>query len=120
MKPRILFVDDHEDTRQLIEFGLKNLGYEVAVAASPSEGIRLARGEQFDLYLLDGRFAEGSGVELCSAIREFDPETPIIFFTGEHSSRLMEGADCPAQGVVMKPDFDELKERITSALRPAT
>lgn len=119
MKPRILFVDDHEDTRRLIEFGLKSLGYEVVVTDCPSEGLRLAQAEQFDLYLLDSRFAEGSGAELCEAIREFDPETPIIFFTGEHPSRLKEAIDCPVQGVVMKPDFDMLKEKITNTLRPA-
>jgi CheY-like chemotaxis protein len=119
MKPRILFVDDHEDTRRLIEYALKSLGYEVAVAGCPSEGLRLARGGRFDLYLLDSRFAEGSGAELCEAIREFDARTPIIFFTGEHPSRLKDAAGCPVQGVVMKPDFDGLTEQIKRTLRNA-
>ncbi|HEX6186328.1 MAG TPA: response regulator [Pyrinomonadaceae bacterium] len=119
MKPRILFVDDHEDTRQLIHYGLKSLGFEVVVADCTSEGLRLAREEQFNLYLLDSRFAEGSGAELCEAIREFDAETPIIFFTGEHPTRFKDALDCPVQGVVMKPDFEKLKEKIKSTLRPA-
>jgi CheY-like chemotaxis protein len=119
MKPRILFVDDHKDTRDLVYYGLKSLGYEVVATDSPPEGLRLARDRQFDLYLLDSRFAEGSGAELCKAIREFDAETPIIFFTGEHPARLNEVLDCPVQGVVLKPDFDRLREQITSTLSPA-
>ena len=56
---------------------------------------------------------------MCDVIREFDAATPVIFFTGEHPA-LLEGAlDCPAEGVVMKPDFAELMEKITSTLGPA-
>ena len=119
MKPRILFVDDHEDTRNLISYGLEAFGYEVVTTDCTSEGLRLAQEGRFDLYLLDSRFAESSGVELCEAIREFDPETPIIFFTGEHPAQLKDALDCPVQGVVLKPDFDKLKEKITDTLRPA-
>jgi CheY-like chemotaxis protein len=119
MRPRILFVDDHEDTRNLISYGLEALGYKVAVTDCTAEGLRLARDKKFDLYLLDSQFAEGSGAELCEAIREFDKTTPIIYFTGEHPSRLEEALGCPVQGVVMKPDFEELKVKIASTLRPA-
>ena len=102
MKPRILFVDDHEDTRHMISYGLQSLGYEVVVTDRASEGLRLARGERFDLYLLDSKLREGSGAALCDAIRRFDAATPLIFFTGEHPA-LLEGAlDCPAEGVLMK------------------
>jgi DNA-binding response OmpR family regulator len=119
MKPRILFVDDHDDTRNMISYGLQARGYEVVVTDRASEGLRLAREDRFDLYLLDSKLSEGSGAELCGAIREFDAATPIIFFTGEHPALLKEALDCPAEGVVMKPDFDELMEKITGTLRPA-
>jgi DNA-binding response OmpR family regulator len=120
MRPRILFVDDHDDTRDFISFGLDSLGYEVVVTDCTAGGVRLAREGRFDLYLLDSKFREGSGAELCKAIREFDPTTPVIFFTGEHPSLLKDILACPVQGVVMKPDFEELKEKIISNLRPAT
>ena len=120
MKPRILFVDDHEDTRNMVAYGLGALGYDVVAADCTAEGLRLAREGRFDLYLLDSRLRDGSGAELCEAIREFDAATPIIFFTGEHPALLEDALDCPAQGLVQKPDFDELRERITSALRPVT
>ena len=118
-KPRILFVDDHEDTRFLIAYCLGSLGYEVVVTDCPSEGLRLARERRFDLYLLDSRFAEGSGLELCEAIREFDATTPIVFFTGEHPSRLQADSDCVAQGFVMKPQVEELPKVIERVLAAA-
>ena len=114
--PRILFVDDHEDTRYLITHLLGAQGYEVAAAQSVEEGLQLARAGGFDLYLLDSRFADGSGTELCEGIREFDKETPIVFYSGDHPSRLKKVLDCDAQGFVLKPGLDALPRELERAL----
>jgi CheY-like chemotaxis protein len=118
-KPRILFVDDHEDTRLVIITWLGVLGYEVRAAESGAEGLRMAREERFDLYLLDSRFADGTGRELCEKLREFDPATPIIFYSGETPQRLKESMECDAQGYVVKPEFDALPRVIEGALNAA-
>jgi len=117
--PRILFVDDHEDTRYLISYLLGAWGYGVEAAASVEEGLALARGGRFDLYLLDSRFADGSGTELCEGIREFDKETPIVFYSGDHPSRLKKALECDAQGFVLKPGFDALPRELERALGTA-
>jgi CheY-like chemotaxis protein len=114
--PRILFVDDHEDTRFLITYLLGAWGYGVAAAKTVEEGLKLARGGGFDLYLLDSRFADGSGTELCEGIREFDKATPIVFYSGDHPSRLKKALDCDAQGFVLKPGFDALPRELERAL----
>ena len=114
--PRILFVDDHEDTRYLITHLLGAQGYEVEVAQTVEEGLQLARAGGFDLYLLDSRFDDGSGTELCESIREFDKTTPIIFYTGDHPSQLKKALDCDAQGFVLKPGFDALPRELERAL----
>ena len=114
--PRILFVDDHEDTRYLITHLLGAQGYEVEAAESVEEGLALARGGGFDLYLLDSRFADGSGAELCEGIREFDKTTPIVFYSGDHPSRLKKVLDCDAQGFVLKPGLDALPRELERAL----
>ena len=114
--PRILFVDDHEDTRYLITHLLGAQGYEVEVAQSVEEGLQLARAGGFDLYLLDSRFADGSGADLCEGIREFDKTTPIVFYSGDHPSRLKKALDCDAQGFVLKPGFDALPRELERAL----
>ena len=116
---RILFVDDHEDTRYLITYLLGSWGYEVAAAQSVEEGLGLARTGAFDLYLLDSRFGDGSGTELCEGIREFDKETPIVFYSGDHPSRLMKALECDAQGFVLKPGFDALPRELERALGTA-
>ncbi len=117
--PRILFVDDHEDTRYLITHLLGAQGYEVEVAQSVEEGLQLARAGGFDLYLLDSRFADGSGTELCEGIRQFDKRTPIVFYSGDHPSRLRKALECDAQGFVLKPGFDALTKELERALHAA-
>ena len=118
-RPRILFVDDNEDTRLIIVTWLGIVGYEVVAAASVNEGLRLAKSEKFDLYLLDSKFADGSGTELCEKIREFDRTTPIVFYSGEVPTRQELNLACGAQGFVMKPGFDDLPKVIESALKAA-
>lgn len=118
-RARILFVDDHEDTRFLISHLLSNWGYEVVAARGVREGLRLARAGGFDLYLLDSRFGDGSGVELCESIREFDKITPIIFYSGDHPTRLKKALECDAQGFVLKPGLDALPKELERALGTA-
>jgi two-component system KDP operon response regulator KdpE len=116
MKPRILSVDDHEDTLTMLRSLLGTAGYEVVSAASVAEALRLAGSKDFDLFLLDFRFADGTGEELCERIREFDRETPILFFSGTHPAQQRGAVSCGAQGFVLKPDFDALRRQIDHAL----
>ncbi len=116
MKPRILSVDDHEDTLLMLRAMLGSYGYDLSSASSVAEALRLARAEDFDLFLLDFKFADGTGGELCERIREFDRETPILFFSGTHPIQQQEAVSCDAQGFVMKPDFEGLRRQISQAL----
>ncbi len=117
--PRILFVDDHEDTRFLVITWLGALGYEVTATHSVSEGLRLAKSERFDLYLLDSRLADGDGKDLCEKLREIDALTPIVFYAGDVRERVMAGSDCETQGFVMKPEIESLPQIISNALHVA-
>ena len=118
-KPRILFVDDHEDTRYLVITWLGTLGYEVIATDSVSECLRLARSGEFNLYLLDSRLTDGDGKELCEKIREFDDLTPIVFYAGDTYERVMAGSDCHTEGFVIKPELEELPKIIGHALLTA-
>jgi two-component system response regulator ResD len=117
--PRILFVDDHEDTRFMIKMWLAPSNYEVVTAESLSSGLRLAQSEPFDLYLLDTRLPDGSGRELCLKIREFDRTTPIIFYSGDTPERLRSALECGAQDYVMKPELDGLRRAISRVMSDA-
>ncbi len=114
--PRILFVDDHEDTRSMVKAWLGSSNYEVATAGSIASGLRLAQSGLFDLYLLDTRLPDGSGTELCEKIREFDLTTPIIFYSGDTPEQLSSALKCGAQDWVVKPELDGLRAAIFRAM----
>jgi DNA-binding response OmpR family regulator len=120
MTPRILFVEDHPDTRRMVAVWLNHKDYQVETAASLSEGLELAKNQDFDLLIFDYQLGDGNGKELCRKVREFDAHTPIIFFSASHP-KLQEEAlvECGAQGFVLKPDFDALRSEISRTLRAA-
>jgi DNA-binding response OmpR family regulator len=79
--PRVLYIEDHEDTRELVTLVLEQRRYEVVTGSTIKSGVALAGSQQFDLYLLDSWLPDGSGLELCKQIREFDKATPILFYS---------------------------------------
>lgn len=95
---------------------LSTSGYEVVTADGLASGLIIARADAFDLYLLDSRFADGSGKELCEKLREFDRRTPVIFYSGESPARQALYMACCAQGFVVKPELDALPQIISDAI----
>jgi DNA-binding response OmpR family regulator len=89
-KKRVLCVEDHEDTCELLRVILA--AHTLIFAGNFADGLLLAQRRYFDLYLLDNRLPGGSGVELCHRIREFDPHTPILFCSGAAYERDREEA----------------------------
>jgi DNA-binding response OmpR family regulator len=112
-KPRILFVDDHDDTCFMVTVLLRRSDYEVVTADCVASGLKLAQEEAFDLYLLDNRLPDGTGNELCEEIRKFDQTTPIIFYSGEaYDCDKQRALSNGAQDYVEKPDIDSLPKAI--------
>jgi len=79
--PRVLYIEDHEDTRELVTLVLEQRSYEVVTGSTIKSGVALAGSQRFDLYLLDSWLPDGSGLDLCKQIREFDKATPILFYS---------------------------------------
>lgn len=80
-KARILHVDDHQDTRLMMAALLNDCGYGVLTAGNVAEALELAKEISFDLYILDVRLPDGTGVELCEKLREMRPSVPIIYYS---------------------------------------
>lgn len=80
-RKRILFVDDDQEICAAITLLLEYCGYDVTPVRTQDEALRLAEVGNFDLLMLDQKFPDGSGLELCRRIRLFDPETPILFYS---------------------------------------
>jgi DNA-binding response OmpR family regulator len=122
-KKRILFVDDDMEAQELVTLTLALTGYGIVIARDFNEGLNLARRQYFDLYILDNWLPDGSGVELCRRIREFDQHTPILFYSGAGYKRDTQDAiGSGAQEYLIKPvSSEELKRavaRLVSRIQP--
>jgi DNA-binding response OmpR family regulator len=117
-RPKVLYVEDHEDTREYVSFLLKRSDFEVTTASSASVALALARNEQFDIYLLDNWLGDFSGFDLCRQLREFDARTPILFYSAAaYKSDKSAAMGCGAQGYLTKPDgLNELADTIHKLL----
>src|SRR5689334_3888897 len=102
--PRVLYIEDHEDTRELVQLVLEQRRYEVVTGATIESGIALAGSQHFDLYLLDSWLPDGSGLDLCRQIREFDKATPILFYSAAaYEIDKDQALNCGAQAYLIKP-----------------
>jgi DNA-binding response OmpR family regulator len=115
---RILYIEDHEDTRELVTLLLAQKSYEVITGSTIENGVALAGSEEFDLYLLDSWLPDGSGLELCKRIRQFDKTTPILFYSAAAYAADSELAlKCGAQGYLVKPSQpSELCDLVTNLI----
>jgi DNA-binding response OmpR family regulator len=101
---RILYIEDHKDSREMLILMLETAGYAMSAATSIADGLSLVKREHFDLYILDSRFSDGSGVDLCRQIRAFDPVTPIIFYSSSaYPCDIAAGLSAGAQEYLIKP-----------------
>src|ERR1044072_2996653 len=102
--PRVLYIEDHEDTRELVNLVLEQRSYEVVTGSSIEMGIALAGSQEFDLYLFDSWLPDGSGLDLCRKIREFDKATPILFYSAAaYEIDKDQAMRCGAQAYLVKP-----------------
>jgi len=116
-RPRILCVDDDEETRLILTQLFELAGYEIKTVVSTAEALELSHKESFNLYILDQWFLKGSGLGLCRAIREFDPHTPIVIYSGAaFESDRDEALQAGANAFVAKPYIDKLLEAIKRLL----
>lgn len=116
MKKKILVIDDHPDTMQMIELSLERLGYQVLGARNGREGIALAQAEQPHLILLDVMMPDMNGYEVCRAIRQHEQlaEVPVIMFSAKtEAADKLAGFNAGADDFLTKPTRpNELAERV--------
>jgi len=110
VKRKILCVDGHEDTCLLVRYLLKPFGYEVTTINDLNSGLRIARTTDYDLYLIADKLSEGTGIEFCEKVREFDRQTPILFWSARvYKSDQQRAIDAGANVFLRKPcDYDEI------------
>ena len=69
----ILLVDDDEDCRHIYQLALEHAGHTVLLARDGIEGLRMAKGEEPDLILMDIAMPHLDGFEALKRLRAFGP-----------------------------------------------
>ena len=114
---RVLCVDDHEDTPEMLKLLLSQSDYEVHAAHSVEEALELATLHEFDLYVLDKRLPDGTGTDLCKTLNELTPGVPCIFYSGDaYEMHRQEAMAAGAVAYVPKPDVEGLIEAVHKLL----
>jgi len=114
---RVLCVDDDEDAGEMLSLLLKSRRIEVTCAQSAAEAWLKIKAECFDLYLLDAWLPQLDGFEFCRQIREFDSNTPILFYSGAaYDADKQKGIAAGANAYLTKPDVEGLIETISNLI----
>ncbi len=93
--PRVLVVDDNEDTREVVGLLLESLGCRIERAAGGAEAIDRAHAEAFDLIFMDCDMPGIDGLATTSSLRSGDgpsARTPIVGLSGYASHDARERA----------------------------
>ncbi|HEX6044165.1 MAG TPA: response regulator [Pyrinomonadaceae bacterium] len=113
----VLCVDDHRDTSEMLQLLLSEESYEVHTAATVEEACGMAVQKSFDLYVLDKRLPDGTGLELCEKLNEITPGVPCIFYSGDaYEIHRREALAAGAAAYVAKPNIEALIEAVHDLL----
>lgn len=114
-----------EDDRSLIDgltYSLQKNGFAVEVVRTVAEArTRLPEITRFDLLVLDVTLPDGTGFDVCEAVRAAGSVVPILFLTAsDEEVNIIRGLDCGGDDYLTKPfRLGELCSRIRALLRRA-
>src|SRR5258705_12099353 len=83
--PSILVIDDEQGILETLRIRLKNEGFDVTTAQGGKAGLEQLKGSAPDIVLTDVKMPGVTGIEILSAVRAQDPETPVILMTAQAS-----------------------------------
>ena len=82
MKPRILVIDDDAEIRKSFKMTLEYAGYDVTLAATGEEGVKLAEQEAPDLVFCDIKMPGMDGLEVLQKLQHLKDVMPVVVITG--------------------------------------
>ena len=74
----VLLVEDEPRLRRTLARSLQGRDFLVTEAATAAEALQAANGEQFDVMLLDVNLPDGTGWDVCRALRANARDLPIV------------------------------------------
>jgi len=119
---RVLVIDDDVTVRMLMRAALQKVGFEVLLADSGEQGLRLFNEQPCELVMLDVDMPGLSGHEVCSHLRLLAGDLlPIVMVTGMDDAASVEAAyQSGATDFIAKPiNWGVLGHRVHYLLRAA-
>ena len=118
---KVLVIEDHKDTRELLKYNLSAAGFDVAAAEDGQSGLLLAEAFKPEIVLLDLMMPGMDGLEVCRQLKGSAElaRIPVIMLTakGEEVDKIV-GLELGADDYVVKPFSPrELVLRIKAVLR---
>ena len=114
VKQHILCVEDDQDGLELLTFVFESQNFEVTSCGTLEDCLAQVRKKHFSAIILDNRFGNRSSVEVCDEIRAYNPDTPIIFYSGEtREEEKQKALEACADAYLVKPnDFNKITETV--------
>jgi chromosome partitioning protein len=121
MHAHALVIEDDPSVGKSIELILGSQGWTCVRADSGGSGLKTARGERFDIILLDLSLPDMDGHKVLRALRAAKVLTPVLILSGsDRKEDKIKGLGIGADDYVTKPfDKGELVARIQAILRRA-
>ena len=121
MSEKILIVDDDKNICEILEFNLKNEGFDVESAFSAEEAIKKLS-NRFSIILLDIMMSGMSGYKMAEKLRSEGNQTPIIFLTAKDTENdMLTGFSVGGDDYISKPfSIKEVIARIKAILKRNT
>jgi two-component system phosphate regulon response regulator PhoB len=120
----VLLVDDERDLRTLLDFNLRQAGWQTAQAATGAEALARARALKPQVIVLDLNLPDVAGTDVCRLLRG-DPDTkdiPILMLTARSGEQdRIHGLELGADDYLAKPfNVRELVLRVDAVSRRRT
>jgi CheY-like chemotaxis protein len=120
MPKTILVVEDHGDSRRLLNHYLKSVGYRVLEAENGYEAVESVKQETPDLVLMDMSLPEIDGISATRRIRELTgaDDLPVICVTAHAHFYNDKALEAGCKEVLSKPiDLRNLRNTIRRYLK---
>jgi two-component system OmpR family response regulator len=116
---RVLVIEDDRTISTFIANGLRQEGFVAETAADGVEGLDRARGEPWDVIVVDVMLPRLDGLSLVEALRRADVRTPVLFLSAKHTvDDRVRGLQSGGDDYLTKPfAFAELLARVQALMR---
>ena len=119
---KILLLEDDISLVDGLQYSLKKNGFETEIVRTVSEALNsIGNIGKYDLLILDVTLPDGTGFDVCEAVRRQGQQVPIIFLTAsDEEVNIIRGLDSGGDDYITKPfRLGELCSRIRALLRRA-